>query len=187
MRIAVSGTHYMGKSTLIEDFIETHPEYRKEIEAYYRLQETKEMESSLEPSLESLIEQLDYSIEQLNECANEANVIFDRCPVDYLAYAMTLANQESFDINDSEIMERLSEIKEALNHLDIIVFLPITHEHCIDYTEENPVFRKKADQFFKQLYRDEIVDIFPRYNHPKIIELWGDRKARIKSLENYIS
>ncbi len=27
MRIAISGAHFMGKTTLIEDFIEKHPNY----------------------------------------------------------------------------------------------------------------------------------------------------------------
>ena len=90
------------------------------------------------------------------------------------------------DINDSEIAERFDDAKEALNHLDMIVFLPITKEHLIEYTEENPVYRKLADTYFKKLYRDEVYDIFPRFGHPKIIELWGDRSARIKKLESYL-
>ena len=179
MRIAISGTHFVGKSTLIEDFIQKHPEYRVEVEPYYKLQDEKEMELSLEPSLDSLIEQLDYSIKQLNQSANETNVIFDRCPVDFIAYAMCVAD-------DSEVEERFDDVKEALDNLDLIIFLPITKEHIIEYTEENPAFRKAADKCFKKIYRDDVGDIFPRCNHPKIIELWGDRETRIKKLESYL-
>lgn len=186
MRIAVSGTHFMGKSTLIDDFIRSHPEYQSQIEPYEQLEASKEMELSLEPSLDSLLEELDYSIQQLNQSAQEKNVIFDRCPVDFIAYAMCIAAKDAFDINDSEVAERFPEVKEALNHLDLIVFLPMTQEHPIDYTEENPLYRKAADKYFKRLYRDEVCDIFPRYGHPKIIELWGDRSARIKKLASYI-
>lgn len=183
MRIAVSGTHFMGKSTLIEDFIKKYPEYKCEIEPYYKLQDEKLMELSLEPSLDSLLEQLDYSIKQLNELANERNIIFDRCPIDYIAYVMCEA---SIDINNSEISESFLEVKEALNNLDIILFLPITKEHLIEYTEENPAYRIAADKCFKKIYRDDSYDIFPRYNHPKIIEIWGDRLARIKKIESYL-
>jgi len=186
MRIAISGTHFMGKSTLIDDFLKVHPDYRSEMEPYYKLQEEKPMELSLEPSLDDLLEQLDYSIQQLNQCANEKNVIFDRCPVDCIAYAMCIAEKDSVDINDSEISERFDDVKEALNQLDMIVFLPITKEHLIEYPEENPAYRKLADKYFKKLYRDEVCDIFPRFGHPKIIELWGDRSARIKKLESYL-
>lgn len=63
MRIAISGAHFMGKTTLIEDFIEKHPNYKYEIEPYYKLQDEEKMELSLEPSLGSLLKQLDYSID----------------------------------------------------------------------------------------------------------------------------
>jgi hypothetical protein len=187
MRIAVSGTHYIGKSTLIEDFIKLHPDYKSEIEPYYQLQDEQTMELSLEPSLDSLLEQLDFSIHQVNECLNEKNIIFDRCPVDFLAYAMCALSQDSIDINDSEVSERFDEIKIALNNLDLIVFLPINNKNSIEYTEENAAYRKRADKYFKKLYRDDICDIFPRHNHPRVIELSGDRIMRIKKLETYLT
>lgn len=177
MRIAVSGTHFIGKSTLIEDFIKAHPEYKHEIEPYYQL------ESTQEPSLDSFLEQLDHSIEMLNTNANEPNIIFDRCPIDFIAYAMCELEQEHINANDSEVSERFSEVKEALNNLDLIVFLPIEKEHIIEYTEEDSSFRKAADKCLKRLYRDDIYDIFPNYGHPKIIEIWGDRVTRIRKLE----
>lgn len=186
MRIAVSGTHFIGKSTLIEDFIKVHPDYKCEIEPYYKLQDEKTMELSLEASLDSLLEQLDYSIDQLNKLSNEQNVIFDRCPVDYIAYAMCVTDQDSIDIMDTEVAERFSEVKDALNSLDLIVFLPITKENSIAYTEENPAYRKKADTCFKKIYRDDICDIFPKYNHPRIIEISGNRIMRLKILEGYM-
>jgi hypothetical protein len=186
MRIAVSGTHFIGKSTLIQDFIKSHPEYKCEIESYYKLEDEQSMELSLEPSFDSLVEQLDYSIVQLNNCSGDSNIIFDRCPIDYIAYAMCAAEQDSIDIHDTEISDRFMQVKQALNNLDLIVFLPITKENSIEYTEENPVYRKVADKNFKKIYRDGIYDIFPKYNHPKIIEIWGERLKRIKMLESYL-
>jgi len=185
MRIAVSGTHFMGKTTLIEDFIKAHPDYKYEVETYYKLQDEK-TELFLEPSWDSFLEQLDYSIEQLNTHANERNIIFDRCPIDYIVYAMCVVDQDTIDINDSEISERFTEVKAALNNLDLIVFLPITKKHLIEYTEENPAYRKATDKYFKKIYRDDICDVFPRYGHPKIIEIWGDRITRVKKLESYL-
>lgn len=187
MRIAVSGTHFIGKSTLIEDFIEKNPNYTHEVEPYYKLQDEETTERSLDSCLDSFLEQLNYSINQLNERSIKQNIIFDRCPVDFLAYAMYELEQESIDIDDSEISERFPDIKEALNNLDLIVFLPITNENSIEYTEENPAYRKAVDKYFKKLYRDDICDIFPQYNHPAIVEISGDRMTRLKKLENYLS
>tara|TARA_R110000868_G_scaffold8205_3_gene42546 strand:- start:137640 stop:138212 length:573 start_codon:yes stop_codon:yes gene_type:complete len=186
MKIAVSGTHFMGKSTLISDFLAAHPEYRTELEPYYQLQEQEDSELALEPSLDSLLNQLDFSIEQFNKCIDEDNIIFDRCPVDFIAYSMCELNQDEIDINDSEIAERFMDVKGCLNHLDVIIFIPMCDEDAIEYTEENPAYRKMADKYFKQLYRDDICDIFPTYNQPRIIELTGGRETRLKALENII-
>lgn len=186
MRIAVSGTHFMGKTTLIEDFIKVHSEYRYEIEVYYKLQNEKSIELAVEPSLDSLIEQLDYCIELLNQYTTEPNIIFDRCPVDYIAYSMCAIEQDLIDINDTEIAERFQAVKEALDSLNMIIFLPMTKEHTIEYIEENPAYREAADRYFKKIYRDDVLDIFPSYVHPKIIEIWGNRSLRLQKLECYI-
>ncbi|MBS0290318.1 MAG: AAA family ATPase [Proteobacteria bacterium] len=174
----------MGKSTLIADFIKAHPEYSTVIEPYYHLQNQKEIELSLEPTIESLVEQLDQSIEDLNQHASKTNVIFDRCPIDFIAYALCILQNDDVNIHDTEISERFPEVKKALNNLDFIFFLPMTKEHIIEYPEENPTYRRAADSAFKKIYRDDVCDIFPRYGHPKIIELWGDRLTRVKKLES---
>ena len=186
MRIAISGTHFIGKTTFIQDFIKTHPDYKWEMEPYYLLQEENATEFSEEPSLESLIEQLDYSIDQLNQSADEHNLIFDRCPIDFIAYVLWTLRQDGIDINDSEISERFDQIKEALGTLDLIVFLPITTEHLIDYTEENSFYRKAIDTWFKKIYHDDTYDLFPQYDHPRIIEMWGNRVDRVRKLETYL-
>jgi hypothetical protein len=49
MRIAISGTHSCGKSTLIDEFLTTHPEFHHEPEAYEALGDRGE-EFSAEPS-----------------------------------------------------------------------------------------------------------------------------------------
>jgi hypothetical protein len=43
----------------------------------------------------------------------------------------------------------------VLEHIDLIVFLPISNENSIEYTEENSAYRKLADKFFKKIYRDD--------------------------------
>jgi hypothetical protein len=187
MHRAISGTHFNGKSTLIEDFIKAHPNYQYEPEPYDQLQDEGAMELSLEPSFSNLVVQLNFSIGRLNKLANEKDIIFDRCPIDFIAYAMCLAEQGTFDIHDTEVAEKFSEVTEALNNIDLIVFLPIDKENPIEYTEENPIFRKRADKYFRKIYRDDLFDIFPKYNHPRIIELSGDRITRMKKLENHLS
>lgn len=49
-------------------------------------------------SLDSLIEQLDYSIGQLNRCTNKLNIIFGHHRLHSLCY-MYVVDQNVFDIN----------------------------------------------------------------------------------------
>ena len=190
MRIAISGAHYMGKSTMINDFIKSHPDYHHQVEAYFRLQTDYGVEfpATAQPTLECILMELDYSIECLNQCAKKTHILFDRCPIDFIAYAMCILDQDNLDINDNEIADRFPLVKMVLRNLDLIVFLPITKAHLIHVEdgEEDIIFRKAVDRCFKKLYRDEICDIFPGYQQPRIIELWGDRQTRIKKLETYL-
>jgi hypothetical protein len=188
MRIAISGTHFIGKSTFIDDFIRVYPDYIHETEPYYQLQDKHNIEFSEDPTLECLLDQLDYSLLRLNELSNQPDVIFDRCPIDFLAYAMYAVKQIGITIQDSIISERFSDIQETLENLDLIVFLPIIQERETDFiTSEDGAYRKAIDKCFKKIYRDEIYDIFPSYDQPKIIEMWGNRKERIEKLETYLT
>jgi len=187
MRIAISGTHQIGKTTLSNDFIKTHPEYVIQQEPYHILQDEHGIEFSEQPTLECLITQLDYSIELLNKSSNVKNIIFDRCPVDFIAYAMYITDENFTDINDSAIAEKFPEIKDALENLDLIVFLPITKGYDMDDVyHEDAEYRQAIDRNFRKLYFDEVCDIFPGYQQPKIIELYGNRNERLKKLESYL-
>ncbi|HEX7830976.1 MAG TPA: hypothetical protein VF787_15075, partial [Thermoanaerobaculia bacterium] len=59
MRIAISGTHGSGKSTLIDDFLHAHRDYAHEPEPYEWLDEPAE------PDAESFYRQLELSVERL--------------------------------------------------------------------------------------------------------------------------
>lgn len=186
MRIAISGTHGVGKSTLIDDFAHRHPDYIKITEAYYQLHD-EELDFEYGPSLESFKTQLDFSINQLLENVNRSNIIYDRCSIDFLAYSMYALNQDNIDIADSDLSSRFDDIKSALASLDLIVFIPLMPGYQIDYAGEDPDYREGVDQCFKAIYRDEVIDIFPGYHHPQVIEVWGDPKTRIAKLESYLA
>ena len=84
MRIAVSGTHFSGKSTLVEALSEALPQYKlsKSRTPSCRRRDTSSLRCPLSESFEL---QMERSIELLDE--GEPNVIFDRCPADFLGYS----------------------------------------------------------------------------------------------------
>lgn len=187
MRIAISGTHFMGKTTLIEDFLRVYPQYTYEEEPYYQLQEKHDNEFSIDPTLEDFIEQLEYSIKRLDFYAAQANVIFERCPIDFVAYSMYLAYQEGMNLEDTRVCEMFPEIKESLENLDLIVFLPMTKEspiRCPESEDEN--YRETVDVALKEIYRDDLFDFFSGQNQPQFIEIWGSPGERMKRLKFFL-
>src|SRR5688500_18057180 len=93
MRVAVSGTHAVGKSTLIADLRYLLPQYVALEEVYHALVEEGQVFAEM-PTAESSELQLERSCSMLEE-ERGRNVIFDRCPVDYLAYLTALNETET--------------------------------------------------------------------------------------------
>src|SRR6185369_13721173 len=95
MRVAVSGTHGVGKSTLIDEFLRRHPEFVHEPEPYTVMVEDLGEEFSAEPSVEDFLRQLKFNIDRIRQHAPGENVIYERCPVDFLAYIHALDPQSA--------------------------------------------------------------------------------------------
>ena len=66
MRIAVSGSHSTGKSTLISAFLAQRPEYGHEPEAYETLADDIDLTSSEGPDLDGLAALLEYTAAALS-------------------------------------------------------------------------------------------------------------------------
>ena len=60
---------------------------------------------------------------QPSEC-----VIFDRCPVDYIAYSQYTSNYETTDIDDQFVESLAARVRDSLQSLDLLIFLPMTSE-----------------------------------------------------------
>jgi predicted ATPase len=140
MRIAISGTHLSGKSALLRALQKELPKFEVFDEPYWMLSELGR-EFSDPPTIEEFEEQLDYSIELIEQ--SPVNALFDRCPIDFLGYSRVIA-EETSDEFDQEVWE--AKIGEALTYLDLIVFLPIETPDLIALPEsEDKYFRIQVD------------------------------------------
>src|SRR5215204_5416079 len=138
MRIAISGTHHSGKSTLVEELSAVLPGYLTVEEPYFLL-----MEEGHEFDFEL---QLERSIELLSE--SEPDVIFDRCPVDMLGYLLVLAE-------DFHLEKWLPRVQAAIDTLDLIVFLPVEERDRIDLPPaQDAGLRIDVDQALKEIFLD---------------------------------
>lgn len=143
MKIAVSGAHRVGKTTLVEKLQEALPEYVSRTEAYYELEETGFVFSEV-PVTEDYIMLLEHSIEQIS--SNEDNVIYDRCPVDMLAYIQAATEFENFNIQS--LYQR---VQDAMIEIDLLVFVPVEQPDLIGCPEsELPELRFKVNEILSE-------------------------------------
>jgi hypothetical protein len=195
VRIAVSGSHSLGKSTVVNQWVETHPHYIREEEPYRALSlhgpyeiKFRELSTRLHNGI-----QIYYNISRIHRYSKPTDqVIFDRCPVDYIAYSQYTANQASTDIDTAFVESMVPAAKECLDHLDILAFVPKSQQWPVAMEEDGirPVdhsYRDEVDTIFKQIYRDGRFDLISEHDGPKLIELIGSPKQRIKQLEQSIA
>jgi hypothetical protein len=172
MRVAVSGTHGVGKTTLIEEFLSRHPEFSHEPEPYTVMVEDLGEEFSAEPCVEDFRRQLEFNIERLNQHARGENVIYERCPVDFFAYIHAL------DQKSAQVL--FEPVSEAMQHLDLILYLP-----CEETSEEFPKLQRAVDRRLSSIFRDDEFGIMSSAN-TTVIEAVGPPAHRLHTLETAI-
>jgi hypothetical protein len=190
MRIAISGSHSLGKSTVVNDWVALNGDYMREEEPYRVLSLRGPYEILFRDASTRLHNgiQLYYSISRLNRYSMPAQqVIFDRAPVDYIAYSQYTANQRSTDIDDDFVMSMVSAVRESLDRLDILAFVPQSDDWPVAMEDDGirPVdhsYRDEVDAIFKQIYRDGRFDILPKTSPPLLIELVGSPEHRLLQL-----
>ena len=166
MRIAVSGTHFSGKSTLVEELSAVLPGYLTVEEPYYLL-----MEEGHEFDFEL---QLERSIELLS--GGEPDVIFDRCPVDMLGYLLVLAE-------DFHLKKWLPHVQAAIDTLDLIVFLPVEERDRIDLpSSQDAGFRLDVDQKLKEIFLEDALDL-----EMEVVEVTGALHERVKQVLSHLA
>jgi len=137
MKIAITGAHRVGKTTLAEKLQEYLTDYELRIEPYFELEELGYLFSEL-PDVDDFIEQLEYSIKQITTSGN--NVIFDRCPIDFLAYIQSI--DES-----GNIQSIFNKVESVMSKIDLLVYVPVEEPDLISCREsEFPELRVKVNE-----------------------------------------
>jgi AAA domain len=167
MRIAISGSHRVGKTTLAEALAETLPEYDLIPEPYYQLEEDG-YEFEATPSLEDFERQLERSIQSISDSGG--NVIFDRCPLDILGYLLTHHDAEAFEIQDW-----LPRVRAAVAKLDLIVFVPIEDPDRVAVPRAEAPLRASVDEVLREIVEDDSYEL-----EMDVITVEGSAAARLR-------
>ena len=171
MRIAISGAHRAGKSTLLAELAEGLPKY-KTVDEPYRLLEEDGYEFCHPPSLKDFEAQLERSIESLS--GSGANVLFDRCPADLLGYISVHEDVDGFDFDDW-----LPWVRAAVETLDLIVFVAIEAPDRISFSpsDDDAESRSAVDEKLKQIL---LLDSFGL--GVEVLEVEGELEARVETV-----
>jgi len=175
MRIAISGTHSTGKTTLVEELHRALSTYEAFDEPYYLLEEEGHEFGEM-PCLEDFELQLDRSIKCITD--SEKDSIFDRCPADLLAYLLTHRESEAFDID-----LWLPRIRRAMDRLDLIVFIPVeVPDRMIGGESEYGDLRRRVDEELREVLVDD------RYGlGVDVLELTGTISERVHQILTHLS
>lgn len=193
MKICISGTHCVGKSTYVKDFIKNWPNYVTPERSYRDYIVEKNIPHSKEGTEESQRIILNALLDQSQEYSKNDNVIFDRCILDNLAYSSWL--NLNGKVSDKFLDESRILIREAIKTFDIIFFIPLTNVAPVELTEDilrdtDPVYREEIDNIFKvfvKSYNQRDGRVFPTDDSPPIIEIFGNPIERIKMTELYLN
>lgn len=181
MRVAVSGSHGTGKSTLIAAFLAKFPRYRHEPEAFEALADDVELTSSEGPTADGLQALLDHTISMLTIHAPGSFVVFERSPVDYLAYA---AASRSWPPGAVErfLEGSIPDVRAGVRYLDLIVLLPVSSQGPPPRSDEDPRFRKRVDDALRRALIDDDHDLFGQPEAPRVVELAPSPERQLAEL-----
>lgn len=193
MKIAISGTQCIGKSTFIQDFIKQWPMYKvagSDCTSIINEKKVKHSQESTEITQDIFLNHL---VDQALSCSKTDHVLFDRCVLDNLAYTTWLCLKEK--ISPTYLNKIVPIVRETLKLYDIIFLMPITKVAPVSVTNNNirdidPVFREEIDNIFKafcESYHKHDKKIFDPADSPAIIEIFGNPEERIKMAEFYIN
>jgi hypothetical protein len=185
MRVAISGTHCCGKSTLIAEFLRANPYFEHEPEAYEALQEECGETFAADPNAEDFYQQLEYNVGRLRQYGSSDSVIFERSPADYLAYMFALADlgrdREAYRVGENSI----GMARDAIRLLDVVVFLPADDLHGEAADSEDPALRSAVDTRLEGILIEDDLAWFAS-NHPAVLKASGTTAQRLITIETAV-
>lgn len=175
MRIVVSGTHASGKSTLISDFVQRHPDYVVLPGPFELIDESGDA-----PSGAVFASQLRVSADRLAAEPRGTHLIAERGPLDFLAYLLALAELDGAAIDDRVMEGAVGLTARAMDDVDLLVVLPLTAHDAIHVGSDEHLDLRAA-------MNDELLDLV---DDPDlvgagvvVVEIVGDPESRVAALE----
>lgn len=180
MRIAISGTHSSGKSTLIDDFLEAHRDYLHEPEPYEWLEEI----GAEEPTAEDFRRQLEICVDRWRGYERGMNVIGERSPLDFLAYILALNDLERSG-RDCAMLDSAAELAAAgLANIDLLIILPLEQpDPLAPHPSEDLELREAMNERLLDLVMSDPYSLI----RTRVVEVTGSREQRLRLVERALA
>ncbi|ABD56946.1 AAA family ATPase [Jannaschia sp. CCS1] len=176
MRIAVTGTHGVGKTTLVEDIADAANQFDAIPEPFVVFQSDAAFVNG--PNTDDFEEQLDQSCDLILGSTDESDLVFDRCPIDFLAYLDVVSGAEGSEWTPSP--KQLARIERTLEALDLIVFVPLLDDDEIADSIEYPELRQQVDERLKAILREDELGLVE--SDCSLLEVVGRRQERVATV-----
>ena len=171
----MSGASGVGKSTLLKAFLNRWPMYTTPTTSYRDLIKTLNLSHSSNTSDETQLMILNWMMEEQSKYDKNSRVVFDRCPLDNLAY--TLQGNALGLISDETTAATISFVKESMKGLDIIFWVKYNPKIKLvndGLRDANLEYVKQTDQIFQGLFDQymenlEVDVFFPVEDVPAIV------------------
>jgi len=172
MRVGISGTHGTGKTALAEALCTCLPGHAAADEPYYLLEE-EGYEFEFPPSLEDYRTLLARSVRSLTSPPMLPRIIFDRTPLDYLAYMAATGADPSAEAGTTAL-------QPAFGSLDLLVITLITPEtEQLLPPAEMPRLRSQMNDALLELVYD---DPLHAWGDIPVLELSGRLDGRLDAV-----
>lgn len=178
MRIVVSGTHASGKSTLISDFVQRHPEFIVLPDPFELVDEAGDA-----PSAALFASQLRVAADRLTN-ETDTHLIAERGPLDFLAYLLALIELADASLDDELLQRATMRTFEALCTVDLLIVLPLTAGDPIHVgSDEHLELRDVMNDVLLELIDDsDIVG-----EQLTVAEITGSPEERLAAVEALVS
>jgi AAA domain len=172
VRVGISGTHGTGKTTLAAALCARLPGHVVADEPYYLLEE-QGYEFGFPPSPEDYRALLACSLHSLTASPPLPGVVFDRTPLDYLAYLAATGADPAAEAD-------IAALRPAFAHVDLLVITPITAEtERILPAGELPGLRSRMNDALLELVYDDPLNA---WEHVPALELTGPLGRRVDAV-----
>jgi hypothetical protein len=121
------------------------------------------------PSVEDFLAQLERSIAQVTS-DRAPDVLYDRCPTDFLAYLTALQAEDS-------VRDWIASTTHALSTLDLIVFVPIEQPDRIASAAGSGRLRRNVDVVLREILLEDSYG----FCRP-VISIHGSAAARVSQV-----